>query len=353
MNNYTPFLKLKSNEIMAFKELGASLKVACVPFFDIPKDDQLSEDEFKNKLIKLHKKVTTHLKDISNMYLDNFDLDTRFNIDGNNNYKYILELFCNIPIIPVVSLDRSTEHIASVINAKTTNVISSKTLAIRLTYEDFENFELIEDDFEDMLEDVIDKFEAIDLIFDTRITTEHNMSTLPLIILDFVEKISNKYTLSKIVVTGSSIPSSIADVVSTEESMTITRSELVLISKLEEINNLYIGDYTIVSPNYSEVSLPGNVMYNVMTPKTVYSYDNKHYFIRGGSLKTHPDGSSQFNEQARVIMSKPFYRGQHYSFGDSFIEEKSRNTGSSVMPGTILKPTINAHMTYMLLDYTD
>ena len=52
MNNYTPFLKLKSNEIMAFKELEASLKVACVPFFDIPKDDQLSEDEFKNKLIK-------------------------------------------------------------------------------------------------------------------------------------------------------------------------------------------------------------------------------------------------------------------------------------------------------------
>ena len=47
MNNYTPFLKLKSNEIMAFKELEASLKVACVPFFDIPKDDQLSEDEFK------------------------------------------------------------------------------------------------------------------------------------------------------------------------------------------------------------------------------------------------------------------------------------------------------------------
>ena len=97
------------------------------------------------------------------------------------------------------------------------------------------------------------------------------------------------------------------------------------LEELEEINNLYIGDYTIVSPNYSEVSLPGNVMYNVMTPKTVYSYDNKHYFIRGGSLKTHPDGSSQFNEQARVIMSKPFYRGQHYSFGDSFIEEKSRS----------------------------
>ena len=52
-------------------------------------------------------------------------------------------------------------------------------------------------------------------------------------------------------------------------------------------------------------------------------------------------------------MSNPFYRGHHYSFGDSFIEEKSRNTGSSVMPGTILKPTINAHMTYVLLDYTD
>ncbi len=353
MNNYTPFLKLKGNEVMALKELDTSLQQQLIPFFDIPKDNNLTEDELKSKITKLHKKVTTHLKHIPKLYLDNFDLDSRLTIDGESSYKYILEKFHDLPIIPVIGIDRTIEHMTSVLDAKTAGIIKENRLAIRLTYEDFENFDLVEDDIEEMLEDVMDQFDEIELIFDSRITAEHNIPHLATQILDFIAKFSSKYELYKVIITGSSIPSSIADILSTEDNITINRHELSLSSMVATSKpDIYIGDYTIVSPNYSDVTLPGNVMYNVMTPKTVYSYEDKHFVIRGGALKTHPDGTSQFNEQARVIVAKSFFRGAGYSFGDNFIEEKSRNIGSSVMPGTVLKPTINAHITYMLVDYT-
>lgn len=88
-----------------------------------------------------------------------------------------------------------------------------------------------------------------------------------------------------------------------------------------------------------------------MTPKIVYSYENKHYLIRGGALRTHPRAQLQYNDFSGIIVGKPFYRGIGYSFGDEYLEEKSRFVGSGVMPGTILKPTINAHISYMIKSF--
>ena len=49
MNNYIPFLKLKSNEILAIKELEAELQEEITPFFDFPqKKENFTEDTFKN-----------------------------------------------------------------------------------------------------------------------------------------------------------------------------------------------------------------------------------------------------------------------------------------------------------------
>lgn len=86
----------------------------------------------------------------------------------------------------------------------------------------------------------------------------------------------------------------------------------------------------------------------VMTPRITYSYDNNHYIIRGGALATHVRGDDQYFDLAKIITLKPFYRGSIYSFGDGFIFEKSQSIGNKVTASSILKPTINAHIIYML-----
>lgn len=353
MNNYIPFLKLKQNEIMGIKILETSLQNNLIPFFDFPKEDNITEAKFKVKVQKQKKSIETHLNNISSFYLDNYDISSDFIVNGNYNYKYLLEEFKDHDLIPVIGIDRNAVHMDTVIDCKKRGIITSDNLAIRITNEDFQDFDLVEDDIEEMLSDTMALFNNIELIFDCRLCINHTVAEVSSDIIDFIKKFSHKYTISKIIITGSSIPSSIADIVSTETEVIVDRKELEIssnvINKMDQ--DIFIGDYTIVSPNYSEVNIPGNVMYNVMTPKIIYSYDKHHFIIRGGALKTHVRGYEQYNDQSAILVSKLFYRGAIYSFGDNFIDEKSRNIGKNVTPGSILKPAINAHITFMMSGY--
>jgi len=166
---------------------------------------------------------------------------------------------------------------------------------------------------------------------------------------------SGVYPIRKLIVTGSSIPASIRDVAQVESEVDINRAELEIFNRVgREIGvsfDIVLGDYGTISPNYSDLNIMPEVMQNVMAPKIIYAFDNFHYIIRGGALKTHPRRYAQYFDLAEILVAKSFYRGEGYSFGDRFLEEKSYGTGSNVTPSSIIKPTVNAHITYMFKDY--
>lgn len=355
MNNYTPFLKLKTNEVTALSEVDISLQSELTPFFDFPRDNKtMSEDKFITKAGKAKKSIAKHLKNIPSFYLDNFDIDSNLTIDGDSNYKYLLELFSNLPMIPVVGIDRNDEHINSVINAKETGILNGNKIAIRFTPEDFEEYELVADDIEDMLNEVIKMFQEVDIIFDCRVCINQNVNTLSSNIIDFIKKFTDTYEVNKVIITGSSIPASIADIISTDTEIEQLRNELnifnTVVNTPSMIFNLFLGDYGVVSPNYSDIDIKDSLMRTVTAPKILYPYDKKHFIIRGKGLQQY--GNEQYNVLSKIITLKSFYRGKEYSYGDNFLEEKSLNIGNQVTQSSILKPTINAHITYMLNDYT-
>ena len=355
MNNYIPFLKLKTSEILAIKELSSELKEVVTPFFDFPRKDNFDEDNFKNTTEKMVRSVTRHLSSIPGFYLDNFDIDSTFEIDGMNNYEYLLLSFNNCRVIPVVSIDRYDGHIGSVYNLKNEGEIESNVLAIRLVPEYFESYMAISDDIDDMLGEVIELFDYIDLIFDCRVCLNQDWRRISSDIINFAQSISEIYPIRKFVVTGSSIPPSISDITGVESQRIYTRAELRI---WNEVNSalgdslpLTIGDYGIVSPNYSDIDIIPEAMLNVTAPKIFYSFENNHFIIRGGALRTHPRGFAQYFDLAEILVSEEFYRGRDYSFGDDFLYEKSNSVGSNVTPSSIIKPTINAHVSFMLKDY--
>lgn len=357
MDNYIPFLKLKSNEILAIKELEEELKDEITPFFDFPRRDVLTEDTFKKTTEKMVRSVRKHLYNISYFYLDNFDIDSNLKIDGIYNYAYLLESYSDFPVIPVVSIDRSDDHINAVCDAKNSGLIDSEVFALRLAPEDFENFDVVTDDINEMIGDVFETFDNMDLIFDCRVCLNQNLDTLALNIINFAQKFSESYSIRKLIVTGSSIPPSIADVTGTESEVELHRAELrvfyLVNMELGKLFNMILGDYGIVSPNYSELGIMPEAMQNVTAPKILYAFNNYQYFIRGGALKTHPRGFAQYYDLAEILVAKDFYRGENYSFGDRFLKEKSYGTGSNVTPSIIIKPTVNAHITFMLKGYAN
>ncbi|MEM4986270.1 hypothetical protein V8G57_02605 [Collimonas sp. H4R21] len=353
-NKYRPFLKLKVNEIGALAELWPDLKKEVIPFLDLPKKENSDEEEFCISIQKAAKSVGKHLAKFQSFFLDNYDIDDALLVNGDDNYQFVVEAFRDLDFIPVLGLDRTPRHNQVVFDNVVAGNIKSSTAAIRLQQEDFETFELVEDQLRELMKQGHELFKSWTLVLDNRLCLNVDANRRSAELLRFIAKAKRKFSFAEIVVCGSSIPSSIGEIIAVQQELLHPRVELAiyrLVHQQQPHPNLYLGDYTVVSPLYSDIDIPKESMRNVTAPKIAYSFDNTHYVTRGGSLQRHARGALQYNDLAQALIAKPFYRGAPYSFGDNFLLEKSNFTGKQVTPSSILKPTINAHMTYMCLDF--
>ena len=227
-------------------------------------------------------------------------------------------------------------------------------MALRLQQDDFESFKLIEDDIRAIVDLGDGLFDRWTLIIDNRFCMNVNAPDRVLQLAGLIRRCHEVFGFEQIIVTGSSIPASISEILKVNAALTHSRVELGIyrgVKKLLPDLPLILGDYTIVSPLYSDAAIPKEAMQNVITAKVTYSFGDAHYLARGGAIKTHPRGPLQYNDIALHIVGSPFYRGAPYSFGDLFLEDKSKFIGKNITANTILKPTINLHMTYMLKDF--
>jgi hypothetical protein len=355
MNNYTPFLKLKVNEIGALKALSADIKDKLLPFFDLVRKNDMTAKSFQEMVNKAVTSVTNNLAEFSTFFLDNFDIEDKIIINKENNYGYVIKAFSQFNFIPVVGLDRAAGRNQLVFDYKSKGVIKSDTLAIRLVADDFKSFELVEAEIENLFQQGKSLFNEWILILDNRVCLNVDTVARSKEIVQFLKKSAGIFDFDSTIITGSSIPSSIRDILATQSEASHVRKELIIyhaVAKELDGSNLFLGDYTIISPLYSDLDLPPEMLQNVLVPKIVYTHHKVHYVERGGALKTHARGSLQYNDIAKNVISKPFYRGKPYSFGDEFLHEKAHFFGKSVTPSSILKPTINTHLTYMVRDYT-
>ncbi|WP_157378864.1 beta family protein [Burkholderia ubonensis] len=355
MNNYVPFLKLKTGEIGALSTLDEQIKHSIVPFIDLPKKDGMTPDAFKTMVDKGAKSIANHLKQFPMFFLDNFDIDDSLKVDGEHNYTYVLRSLGQSNFSPVVGLDRAAGRNEAVFKAKEAGQLIANTIALRLQPEDFENFSLIAGEIDQLLKRGQELFSNWVLVLDNRVCADVAPLQRANVLAKFIHDSSAAEKFVSIIVTGSSMPPSIGDVTGVLTEHDHSRVEIAIyraLLKQVDGSKLFCGDYTIVSPLYSDVKLAPEVMYNVMTAKVVYSHGDIHYVARGGALRTHPRGNLQYNDIFAQIVTKIFYRKPAFSFGDKFIWDRTVSTGVMVTPASVLKPTINAHMSYMFKSFS-
>ena len=350
--NYVPFLKYKVNEIAALKALEPNEKKQITPFFDLPRRDILDSASLKKMIDKAHRKYEINLKSLPYFYLDNFDINDSILINNDDNYSYVLEKFSDAKIIPVVGIDRSDRRNEVILEAKQKGMLLLDSVAIRISYEDIVSFALIEDEINELFDSLDEHFDNYHLIIDNRICHNIDINVRSAQIIKFINDICGGTYFDKIIVTGSSIPASIKDLLDPNDDVTIDRSEVKIFNKVsKELPSVIFGDYTTVSPNYSDVKIRGELMRKVTAPKLIYSFDHKLNIKRGGAIESHPRGNKQYNDLSLVLINEPFFRGSGYSFGDTYIDEKANNIGKDSNPSSIPKILINAHITYMLNDF--
>jgi hypothetical protein len=343
MINYVPFLKTKTNEFAAVKELTPDIAQNIIPFFDIKRKekDNYTEEEFKRVISVIKRKYELNLKNIHNFYLDDFDCNNDLFIDGKQSYGYVINQLSSLLFIPVIGIDRSDERNSIVFENR--NLIQSDTVALRVKTEDLTAGYT---DIVELKKTAEQYFHSIELIIDNKVLVRDN-SYYCQTISNFLVKFQCLF--SKVVITGSIITDSIKKLLSTDTTKDLPRNELLLYHDLnEKFSDLYFGDYTIVSPYYSEIDIEPQFFQKVTAPKIFYIYNYTQHIQRGIQLeKTKED---QYKKLCSQLSKEMFFRGEQYSSGDSFIVN-AHTYPKRITPGTILKPTINAHITYMYKDF--
>lgn len=347
MTTYVPFLKFKGGEINAIGSLDADVSAHLCPFFDFPMRGGLDTDQFEVITARTVRALQKHAPDLTEFYFDTYDVPDELQVDGEQCYGHLLTALSEHPVIPVLALNRDASRIAIVRTLKENGTIRSPHLALRLSAEDFESFGAVINEIA-AFAPIFELFEDVDLVFDFRVCHGVDPVKAAKTVLSFSQKFCLIYPVRRVIVTGSSIPSTIGSLLKTRSDVVFDRAELKIFHEVAPKHThapLVFGDYATVSPDYVDPTLPPEILQSFMTPRLIYTIKGRHFIIRGGRIK---GAYHQYFTMAKTLCSNGFFRGRGFSTGDEYLDDKGRGLGNNGTPAAVVKPTVNAHLTYMV-----
>ena len=349
MIRYVPFLKAKRGELTAMSALSFEVKQAICPFFDFPRKEEYTAEVYAANARSIATSLKKHWGTDAEFYFDDLDIGQTIKVGTEHQYAHMLNALRDLQVIPVADIDR-TSHNSAVAELKRSGEIVSDVVAFRAFQENFEDFDDSEDRIDYCLAAVFGEFEAIDLILDCRLCSSGvDVITTASQIAAFAKKFCDTYhKVRRVIVTGSSIPASLGGVVKSTTTKVLTRWELAILAKARDLTNmdLVCGDYATVSPFYSDADFEPELFQKVTSPRLIYSFDQSHYISRGAALAK--GGQGQYLGLTGALCGQGFFRSG-FSAGENYFYEKSRGVGKYATNGTVVKPSVVAHITYMVL----
>ncbi|WP_417355020.1 beta family protein [Gallaecimonas pentaromativorans] len=352
MIKYIPFLKFKQNEIQGVAQLTPGVRNQIVPLYDVPRSQNIMSEAEVLKRIRLASAELKKSKDTKSEYwffVDNFDIDESINLSGIPQYRYILDSLKDYQLIPVVALDRSSDH-----NVAAFDFIKTKpgSIAVRLQEEDIESYAITKPKLDLLWNDIrTARPDDIILLIDLRIVKDVAGSQRK--VERFLSRFKLDFQVSVTSLSGSVIPGNIANLIGTDDKKHVVREEYRLwrsLTNSPDYQHILYGDYGVVSPEYSDLDLDPELMNGVSTPKVFYTHSDKFYICRGRRFKTH--GYGQYFDISDDIVSQAFYRGAAYSYGDKYIHDRSMHSAHKPpkggSPSTWIKSLTVAHITFIV-----
>ncbi|MFU9136744.1 beta family protein [Erwinia tasmaniensis] len=358
MTKYVPFLKAKANEILAIGEIYKSdslLFTKITPFFDVPRESKdQSVKTVLNKVGVFKNKLDSNfiLKGME-FYIDNYDLDDEIDIQGIEQYEYLLSLLTGYKYIPVVGLNRSDRRNNSAYNHL---LHSRNSLALRLVSEDIESYRISKMRLEKFFTKIQSlNIKEIHLIIDLRFISPNSEKMHIDNLKIFLSNVNKEFHFDKIIISGSSIPANISELIETYTSKSFVRAEWKIWESLlneKGITNITYADYGIVSPDYSDIELDPKLFRKISTPKVFYTYKNNCFCVRGGSFQNDPLGNGQYFQIATIIHDQKFFRHVNFSYGEKYVYDRSSYSlakpDKAGSPSSWLKAMLTTHISFVL-----
>lgn len=313
--NYFLFLKSKMGDFTSTRYMGKS---GVVPVFDfISGESELQKIEKKQD--KFIENIKRYFSEEILFYIDHNDMDSDIRYPSNvhpySKYGQLLSLGYNLGL--VTGLDRDYEYNEQV--KSYARIYKGLPIAIRLSFGQILAPRILMPELYSFYHEFSLFTDRIDIIIDCRVLNE-DIDIYFERIKRFIDEFEKLAIDCLVVVTGSSIPEKINDIVKTGMHTSIDRKEGLLWNKVESINTLYssivYGDYGVVSPDFEELDTNGPVP---IVPKITYTFSDSYYVTRGFKTNLHDDGYGQYKSLAREVMQLANYR-HGFSYGERYIE---------------------------------
>lgn len=345
--SYFPFLKAKRGELLALS--NAQDEGNITPVLDIPASAKEADGEkLLKRLETIHKQIKKLLNKDLPIYIDHFDLNLDSRLPGNIHPLEFHEnlLMEGYSIGFVTGLDRDVEY-----NSQVRRLFENydSPILVRLLVDDFEVPKLIENEVDDLLAELGIGSEMVRLVLDLRVcsdTSYEDKANSAVKFLDFIEK---KYSFPQVVITSSIFPSSLNDMLETGKEIFCSRIENNVWNYIKrnysgDIGVLY-GDYSVVSPDFMDFEFKGPPP---IAPKGIYTSLEEYFIKRCKSVQHNSKGYGQYIDIADAIVNLTWFRKPAFSFGDSFIYQKSTGLYKTGNAEQWITATVNQHLVFIL-----
>jgi hypothetical protein len=321
--HYVPILKGKEGEYSALRELTRTIKDGLTPLIEIPSIPYDFENDVPAKTVDAHlAKVVQKIETCwgadrpVSLDLDWISPSERM-ADGSHPLKYIFDNARDAALhaIPVTGINRPTAYQDAVKDANDTDHFG---LCIRLEPDDLNDWADLQVRLNDLLAffglfahdiDVVVDFESIAsptaaspiaMAMNSVITNlplVRDWRTLTFAASAFPQDLSNMS------------PRTITPVSRTEwliwQSLAVRRARLIRLPTF--------GDYAISHPIPNEI----DPRLMKMSAQLRYTADTEWFVFKARNVRDY--GYEQFNDICRALITKPYYKGAAFSWGDNAI----------------------------------
>lgn len=334
---YTPILQSKEGEFEALSTLLHSMKTQITPLIQLLPDNKASRvGDYVSKKVNSIANAWAHLD--NRLYLDAQQLSQ---VDIGVTQRFFHELKdARVNIIPVVHPNTSQEQLS---------IFSSYTLhglCLRVKADEIDSY---------VINRSISRFCAyfgvetseIDLILDFGYIGDGNVvGHLVNSLVGVIASIDTVKALRNVIISSGSFPPDLSNILK-DTIVPLTRHEWILWNRAKarvgSIRPVVYADYGNVNPVYRPEQAQRQGSCSIK-----YTDVDSFYIFKGVRASDHKDSTGQYKTKAEQLVTKPYYAGPTYSWGDQYIQDcvDGREPPSSAQRW--VKVTQNHHFTMML-----
>lgn len=349
---FVPSLGWRMGEYQALTALSASAKSRIVPLITIPPIEFDFDSRAPKKSPHEHLfPFPSRLESKWGMLPCWIDIDPSLRSktmnDGTSSYQYIfgsVRAFSahSMPIVSMEMDENILDELRIIIG------IDQRGAGIRVRLEDIMALTFSET-VAAILQLLDVSFSETDLIVDLEAPNYKPYESFASALVSALKVISNLSSYRNLVIVGTAIPDSLANV--GKKGASLTRHDWLFYKELintlpDSMRRPVYGDYTIVHPSFVARDM------RLLKPagKVVYAKDGAWAVYKGGAFQDDPE---QMHEHCKSIVKSSDFKGCSYSYGDNYIADCAKMKKGASNLSQWKKIAINHHIMVVLEDLSN